>query len=342
MKIKNRRYLKTITPSVHAATMDFFNGNPVFAFFGGSREGNPDVSIFINNLKGNDELIQVGDKDMMPRWNPILFSYEDKLLLFEKSGTFCDRWTTFVHNITNWDENISAKEMYSTAQMLPAGLNGPVKNRPLLYKDTLICGSSVETVYDWTSYMESYSLTNGILSYKERTRPLGVKDKRFYNEPNTGRTLMTKGIIQPTIWFDNDKSGEANALFRSCGHNPYLYYSVGCADSGYWRDPVPTNIPNPNSGVSVATVGNRIFLAYNPSEINRIPLCISEIEIVDRKQERVEFKCIDTLLISEKVDSSFPMNSGELSYPYLIENNGKLHLVYTAGRVAIEYVTIEV
>ena len=340
MKIESRRYLKTITPSVHAATMDFFNGNPVFAFFGGSREGNPDVSIFINNLKGNDELIQVGDKDPVPRWNPILFSYDNKLLLFEKSGMFCDRWTTFVHDITNWDEAITAKEMYSTAQILPAGLNGPVKNRPLLYDNTLMCGSSVETIYDWAGYFEKYTFVNNTLVYNARSKPLSI-EKRLYNEPNTGRTVITKGIIQPAIWFDC-KRGETNALFRSCGHNQCLYYSVGSFESNYWRDPLPTNIPNPNSGVSVAKVGDRVFLAYNPSETSRVPLCVSEIKIVDRKQDRVEFECIDTLVVSEKVDSSFPLNSGELSYPYLIENNGKLHLVYTCGRVRIEYITIGV
>jgi predicted neuraminidase len=343
MEIISREYLKTFTPFVHAATIEFFKENPVFAWFGGEREGSSDCSIFLFNLKGKEDLIIIGNRDMVPRWNPILFAHKNKLLLFEKSGLFCDRWTTFIHDVTDWDKSISIKEIDETAQILPAGLNGPVKTRPLYCqeKDLLICGSSVETIYDWTSYIEEYKITSSSkLNFIGRSNPINISNKNIYIDPLSGRTLTTKGVIQPAIWFDS-KSSKINALLRYSGNKPYLHFSTGEIGEN-WSNPVPTNIANPNSSVSIATVGDRIFLAYNPSSTHRSPLCVSEIELVDATSHNARFNIKDTMIISDKVDLNLPMNTGELSYPYLVENNKNLHLVYTVGRIRLEYVVIKI
>jgi predicted neuraminidase len=150
MKVVDRKFLRTPTRSVHAATIEFWDDKPVIAWFGGYREGSEDVSIYINNLHGKDELTV--PKDRMPRWNPILFAYDDRLHLFEKAGIFCDRWQTFIHDATDWDEHTPEKQIREECYTLPAGMNGPVKTKPVLdHQGNIVCGSAVETFSDWTS-----------------------------------------------------------------------------------------------------------------------------------------------------------------------------------------------
>ena len=100
MKIISREFLPTTTPSVHAATMAFFRGHPCYAWFGGSREGAQDVSIHLYNLNGDNKTIIIGN-DGIPRWNPILMPIKDKLFLFTKAGLFCDRWQSFIYDISS-------------------------------------------------------------------------------------------------------------------------------------------------------------------------------------------------------------------------------------------------
>ena len=47
------------------------------------------------------------------------------------------------------------------------------------------------------------------------------------------------------------------------------------------------------------------------------------------------------LIIKDEVTEKNPFISPELSYPYMVEQEGKLHLVYTYGRTRIEYIVIE-
>jgi len=150
-------YTSLSPSSVHASCLAYYRGSPYFACFGGTREGNPDVSIFIHH-NGNNVITGLGDS--LPRWNPILHVVNDKLFLWEKAGLFCDRWQTFLIDISDleFDRN---KEWHPSRRIIPAGLNGPVKTKPLNFeiKDTcrhIYCGSSVETALNWTSYIEVF------------------------------------------------------------------------------------------------------------------------------------------------------------------------------------------
>ena len=256
--------------------------------------------------------------------------------MFEKLGIFCDRWQTFVHDVTDWTPDTPEKEKRATAQIIPAGLNGPVKTRPVADPNDsnyVVCGSAVETLADWTSYFECYRINNKRWEFFNRSYPLVVPEKVQYVDGN-GRAKSTQGIIQPAIWVDDCEN--LNAFFRSSGGLDNLYYH-GQDTEQY---PTPTNLPNPNSSVDVATVGDRLFLASNPSSSMRFPLVVQEIE----KVSNTEFKVIDEISIREDIDEGeSPQVVKSFSYPYMIEHNGQLHLVYTyGGRKKIEYVVINV
>jgi predicted neuraminidase len=353
MEIASRRFLDTPTRSVHAATIEIFNDHPVFAWFGGSREGAGDVAIYLHNLKDEGKTIIIGNTDNVPRWNPILFANNDRLFMFEKSGTFCDRWQTHLHDVTSWDEDTDERHVRTTEQVIPAGLNGPVKTRPVVNNGTIYCGAAVETHYDWTSYIEYYQIDpDGNWIDDGRSNPIHVKDKKVFVNPQSGRPQRTVGIIQPAIWLEDGGTWNTkHAFFRSSRGMGKIYYSRENEDTGLWTDPSPTNLPNPNSGVDVATYEGRLFLVSNPSETLRHPLVIQEIVRVSENSD-TEWKVVDEIVVREGLEEQdLPRVeagrrtgcvSGELSYPYMIENDGVLHLAYTYGRSKIEYVTISI
>ena len=336
MKIEHREFLPKQQASTHASTICFHpNGHPIFAWFEGSREGSPDIFIRLYNLNNDKESILIGNKDGIPRWNPILLHHEKEILLFEKMGVFCDRWQTVIHNITDWDNNISSKEINGRMQILPAGLNGPVKTKPIVYNDYILCGSSVETFVDWTSYVEVYECYTGKFSFYERSNPLAV-DKVTYQNPFSGMTAKSLGIIQPALWIDiNDCKQECfNALFRSSYGLGKIYHSRsttwGYPDS--WSKPKPIEIDNPNSSVDVVYVNGRLFLACNPVKTGRLPLVVLELD--------KNLQPVDSIVITSEIEGQ--TMSQEASYPYMIEKDGKLHLTYTYGRSKIEYVQISI
>ena len=86
-------------------------------------------------------------------------------------------------------------------------------------------------------------------------------------------------------------------------------------------------------------IDDRLFLVHNPSQDKRIPLVISELndDLSKKDNEIVINDALDLNLLAK--DRPY---SPELSYPYMIENNGELHLVYTYARLKIEYVRIRI
>ena len=329
MKIKSRKFLPSTTRSVHAATIEWWKDHFVYSWFGGTQEGQSDVAIYIYNLNNKGETLAIGRGDQYPRWNPILFAFNDRLYLFEKIGMFCDRWQTVVHDITDWDITLNEMNALKNGQFLPAGLNGPVKLRPVVYKDRILCGSAHETFSDWTSYIEEYVVEDGIWKNIGRSNPLFVKEKVFFID-SYGNKRRSLGIIQPTLWEDE---GKMKAFFRSSWGLGNIYYSE-MIEMGKWTDPVKTNLLNNNSGVSAVNYNDKLYLAFNNSNKFRYPLVVSEIKNCESLEN---IKSEATLLINDKDEKNMLM---EFSYPYMIEHDGCLHLCYTYNRQKIEHVEI--
>jgi predicted neuraminidase len=345
MRIIHREFLPSQTMSVHASTIEIWNEHPVFAWFGGMREGAPDTSIYVYNLNGEKETLKLGNKDTIPRWNPILVNLGKNIILFEKVGIFCDRWQTFIHDITNWDTNVTSKEIRLKQKILPAGLNGPVKSRPFIKDDKMYCGSSVETIYDWTSYIEEYTIyrDKGLI-FDGRSQPLTEPRKVVFSNPRSGKTERSLGIIQPTIW--EEPNGNLAAFFRSSRGLGSIYYSHTYGENGMWSSPVSTNMANPNSAVDVATCEGDLYLVWNPDVHWRFPLVVSKLKKTHGVGNGggVGFVTVETLTIRDDLNDQNFMDKGcntpELSYPYMIEHNGQLHISYTYGRSKIEYCII--
>lgn len=145
----------------------------------------------------------------------------------------------------------------------------------------------------------------------------------------SGQTATTMGIIQPTLWHGDD--GTLKALFRSSNGLGRIFTSSAERPFSKWSVPSATSLPNPNSGMDVVCHNKRLFVACNPSENERFPLVLLELD--------KDFDIIDTMLIDEKSDS---YRSPEVSYPYIIYHDGRIHCVHTCGRAQIVHTVIEI
>lgn len=335
MEIIDRKFLDVETPTCHASSIAFHKDAPVFAWFGGRREGLPDSSIYVQ-YKG--KVKSLGKTVNVAHWNPILFTIKDELFLSYKIGEFCDRWLTYIINITDI-ENIKDLNKVKK-QIVPAGLNFCVKTKPIVKDNLIYCGSSVETSFDWSSFCEIYSYKDGEFEYFSRSRPLTVEKKIYEFEHLLYGKIKTKtlGIIQPALWMDKDNY--LHAFFRSSRGLGKIYYAV---DKGIWTNPEPTCFDNPNASIDVVYIKDdkddgdflphnyKIFLVHNPSDTYRYPLVLKELN------ENLDV--IDELVIKKETEGK--VRTPELSYPFLIEYNKQLHLTYTYGRSAIEYCVVK-
>ena len=135
-------------PSVHASTIADTRDGLVAAWFGGTREGAPDVGIWVSrHAKGAwTAPVEVAtgvqaDGTRHPCWNPVLFEMPDRsLALFYKVGPDPRNWWGMVR------ASKDGGQTWGEARRLPDGILGPIKNKPVRLADgTIISPSSSES-----------------------------------------------------------------------------------------------------------------------------------------------------------------------------------------------------
>lgn len=235
--------------SCHASTLDVLpDGTVVAAWFGGSREGAPDVAIWFARRtdRGWSEPVKVADEEGVPHWNPVLYLRPDgRLLLFYKAGARIAEWFTRV--IASDDGGLSWS---APRELVPGdiGGRGPVKNKPIRLKDgTLLAPASLEPAWD---------------CFFDLSKDLGESWTRSETVPLDHGKLKLKGIIQPTLWESAD--GSVHMLARS---TEGAMYRSDSRDGGLtWSEAYPTDMPNNNSGFDLARLPDgTLAMAYNPT-----------------------------------------------------------------------------
>lgn len=296
------------TPQCHASTLAESGGHLVAAWFGGTREGAPDVGIWVSFHDGRNwqEPVRVAmGKDEegkpVPCWNPVLFQpKQGPLMLFYKIGAEIRSWKS---QLITWDGSA-----FSEPRQLPDGLCGPVKNKPVELADgTILCPTSEEPAPD--RWLVHFSRTRDLGATWEKTGPLnGVES--FH-------------AIQPTILFHPD--GRLQALCRT---KEGVIGEIRSDDQGLsWSPMKATPLPNPNSGIDGVTLADgRQLLVYNPVRKGRSPLVVA----VSRDGEKWQ----DVTLLEHE--------EGEYSYPAVIQAaDGTIHITYTWKRQLIRHVTLD-
>lgn len=196
-------------------------------------------------------------------WTPVLTRHPvGELFLFYRIG-FNPRHTISLFKRSS-DEGIS----WSDAEILPAGIVGPTKSKPVFdNKGNMICGSSVEAgapddEFKATAcWIEIFSKEGRWSKYG----PLEIPEKRF-------------GCIEPVLfWGDN---GALKMLCRDRSNRIGLEGWIWAAESfdkgKTWSELKKSILPNPDSGIDALSYGDgEIILIYNNSHTDRNPLTLA-------------------------------------------------------------------
>ncbi|MFT5471403.1 MAG: putative neuraminidase [Verrucomicrobiales bacterium] len=309
-------FTKAKFPQCHASTICANSRGLVCAWFGGTHEKAKDVGIWVSYndgagwtapLEAANGIQYEGHRH--PCWNPVLFQTpgDQETLLFFKVGPDPANW--WGEAITSYDRGRTWRDR----RRLPEGIDGPVKNKPILLDDgTLLCGSSTENE-GWRVHFE---LTKDF--GKSWTRIGPINDASKFN------------AIQPTILRYAD--GRLQILCRSQEGKIVTAWSK---DQGQtWSAMEATDLPNPNAGFDGVTLADgRQLLVYNHTTRN-------EGEWRGRSQLNLAvssdgLKWTPVLTLEQE-------KGAEFSYPAIMQTaDGLVHTTYTWKRERIKHVVID-
>ena len=315
----------------HAATIvELKDRDLLAAWFAGSGEGKPDVAIWgSRNAQGTwSKPFELAREPRIATYNPVLFFSRDSTLwLYYKFGPGPSEWTAarrFSH-----DDG----KTWSPIEHLPAGLYGPIKNKPLVLADgVIISGVSVESYLSWACWVER-STDDGRTWTKHGpivvAPEFSAMRRSASGSPPTNPAARvaedTYGIIQPTIV---PLSKDRLRIFVRSGPSVGRICFADSIDGGVtWTNAKPTVLPNPNSGIdSVRLVDGRILMVYNHSTSDRTPLNIA-----------ISADGGNTWAAAATLEEA----PGEYSYPAVIQSSNRdIHVVYTWNRRRIKHVVI--
>ncbi|NDW09698.1 alpha-rhamnosidase [Dysgonomonas sp. 520] len=306
-------------PESHASTIvESKEGHLVASWFGGTKERNPDVCIWVSRfIDGKWTAGQnvangiVNDTLRYATWNPVLYQVPNgELQLYYKVGPNVAGWVGKM--ITSNDGGVT----WSEPRDLPENFLGPVKNKPVLLKDgTLLCPSSTEG--------------DGWKVHFETTKDFGKSWKKT-GPINEGKELHT---IQPSVLFHKD--GKLQILCRT--KERALAESWSSDNGKTWSPMTKSSLPSTNSGTDAVTLQDgRQLLVYNHVLPNdslkngkgfRTPL---NVAISDDGKTWYAATIIEDSPISQ------------YSYPSVIQSkDGLVHIVYTWRRKGIKHAVID-
>ncbi len=295
--------------SCHASTLvEVSPGVLLAAWFGGSQEGARDVAIWMSRFDGSSwgPVREAARAEGVPCWNPVLFKTVDgEVLLFYKAGENPRSWSGLIRRSRDCGQT------WSEAELLPAGILGPIKNKPIQLKDgTLVCGSSVESWRAWACWVE---LSPDAGKTWSKHGPIEVPGNHY-------------GIIQPTLFLTRD--GRIRFLCRATKSIGRICMAESSDGGKTWSDATPTDLPNPNSGIDAVNLADgRVALVYNHTPLARTPLNVAISNDDGDTWEKV-------LTLEDE--------PGEYSYPSVIQaQDGMLHIAYTWKRQRIKHVVVD-
>jgi predicted neuraminidase len=304
-------------PSAHASTIVGTRDGLVAAWFGGTRERDPDVGIWVSrrDASGWSTPVEVANGvqpngTRHPCWNPVLFQPSGgPLLLFYKVGPSPSQWWGLARTSSDGGRT------WSAASRLPAGILGPIRAKPVeLRPGVMLAGSSTEAD-GWVAHMERFSgpWTAASLASAaawEKSGALNAKEEF--------------GAIQPTILVHSP-----TLLQILCRSRQRVITEAWSQDGGRtWGRMTATTLPNPSAGIDATRLADgRFLLVYNPSPTSRAKLDVAVSS--DGRTWR------PAVVLEDQA-------SGEYSYPAMIQaRDGFVHVTYTWRRDRIKHVVLD-
>jgi alpha-L-rhamnosidase len=307
------------TPECHASTIAESHGVLVASWFGGTKEKNKDVGIWVSRKTDGawSTPIEVvngiqEDGSRHPCWNPVLFKPKDgPLYLYYKVGPNPREWWGLY--VTSTDDGKS----WSEPVALPEGILGPIKNQPIQLADgTILSPSSTESKTEgWKIHVERLDQGSS-----EWTKTESLNDAAEF------------GAIQPAIL--DYGNGKLQMLSRT--KNEVVTENWSEDNGKTWGPMTAMELPNPNSGIDAMSLANGTqILIYNPTNKNwgdRVPLSVGT---------STDGKSWKRVLDLEPLTDTTDREGEEYSYPTVIQSSdGMVHVVYTYNRNTVKHVVI--
>ena len=305
-------------PSCHAATIvQPRNRTLVAAFFGGTKEGHPDVCIYLCRLAAGTWSKPVAVADGVqddgtrhPTWNPVLFQPRGgPLMLFYKVGPSPSKWWGMVK--TSNDDG----RTWSRAAPLPPGILGPIKNKPVQLAGE---GDRGGDIISPTS-VESPQLGWRICFERSSDGGRSWSSSMFVEQGELK-------AIQPSVLIHSQTKLQAMGRTKSG-----RMFETWSNDAGQtWTPAALTQLPNCNSGTDAVTLADgRHVLAYNHSNVEKIRTPLNLALSTDGREWQAA-----AVLEDEP--------TGQYSYPAVIQSaDGLIHVVYTWKRLKIRHAVVD-
>lgn len=358
-------YTETSFPECHASTIaELPDGSLVAAFFGGTKERNPDCCIWVcrkpvgasewtkpeiaadgvfasddpychlAGLTGIDETTTPASAGPVgPHFKGDLGKARRKacwnpvLFTVPETGELLLFYKigSKVGDWTGWlTRSTDGGATWSERTPLPEGILGPIKNKPVLNKGRLLCPSSREGK-GWRAVME-YSDDMGHTWHSTGFLP---SDSGYMTADTT--RLQPIYAIQPSVLVHPD--GRLQILCRT--RNSYLATSWSEDNGTTWSPLTLSSVPNNNSGTDAVTMADsRHALVYNDFATlpgtpkgPRTPL---NVAVSDNGLDWHDIALLETSPISQ------------YSYPSMIQaSDGSIHIVYTWRRQRIRHIVLK-
>ena len=315
-------YTNASFPECHASTIEETPRGLVAAWFGGTKEKNPDVGIWSSYNDGNGWTTPTEWANGIqheglryPTWNPVLFQPpgDAPLMLFFKVGPNPRDWWGEV--IVSYD----AGRSFRNRRRLPEGIHGPVRSKPMLLPNgNLLCPSSTEHNHDWRFHFET--LSN--LDHPE----LGTSWIRTEPEEQPYQ------VIQPSLLLNHD--GSIQALCRS--KNEKIVQTISWDKGVTWEPLEATVLPNNNSGIEALTLKDgRHLLLYNHVDGGKQKDGWGKRNVIHLAMSEDGQNWWAAAIIEQAPE-------GEFSYPSMIQTkDGLVHMTYTWNRQRVRHMVVD-
>ncbi|MEZ7971725.1 MAG: exo-alpha-sialidase [Pseudomonadales bacterium] len=307
------------TNEAHSASIAIVEGKPVAVWYGGTEEGHRDVAIFSSSFDGKwsapriiadrNTTEQALNRYIRKVGNPNLYAWPDgRLGLYYVSVSVGGWAASSINYMESFDQGMQWSSPIRLVTSPFLNISTLVRTEGLPLSD----GGVQLPVYH--EFLGKFSETVTLSS------DLAVMDKV--------RISRGKHSLQPAII--NLDEFSAVGLLRYSGDPPGRVLSVFSQDAGaHWSTPVKTELPNPNSAVSIINPGNGYLLvALNDLEDGRHRLSLA-------MGSADEWKIVKVL---EEETATNLDHQYEFSYPSMtIGPDGFIHLVYTWNQRRIKH-----
>jgi len=325
--------------SQHASTVaEVAPGELLASWFSGTWEAAEDTGIWMARYQDGEwgePWEVVPHEGNPPLWNPVLLQVPrtGETILFYKEGTDPLIWAGKLIRSRDGGRTWGAPEL------LPQGIVGPAKNKPIVLPDGTILSPSSEELgpgefrqvgneSTWFVHMEVSKDDGRSWTRSQRVRFDGniIQPALFVDSADNVRMLarMTSNTVKHAD-FDEDWHYPRHYLYN----NSNIIMGVSDKNGVLYHDVRHTSLPCPNSGIdAVRLLDGRVLTVYNPTKYNYravLAVAVSEDdgETWYNALDLERFRKVDMV---DKGWTRYP----EYSYPAVIQAaDGMVHITYT-------------